>query len=70
MFVVGLDLQQTHYIIGDNSGVKRGELMDNFPVKLSFLSADSLYWESEMFLELKFIDSQYILVSNDDFSKK
>ena len=65
-----LDLQQTHYIIGDNSGVKRGELMDNFPVKLSFLSADSLYWESEMFLELKFIDSQYILVSNDDFSKK
>ena len=65
-----LDLQQTHYIIGDNSGVKRGELMDNFPVKLSFLSADSLYWESEMFLELKFIDSQYILVSNVDFSKK
>ena len=65
-----LDLQQTHYIIGDNSGVKRGELMDNFPVKLSFLSADSLYWESEMFLELEFIDSQYILVSNVDFSKK
>ena len=65
-----LDLQQTYYIIGDNSGMKRGELMGDSPVKLSFSLSDSLYWESEMFLELEFIDSQYVLVSNDDFSKK
>lgn len=60
-----LGLQKAFYLVGDKSGLQRGEIMEKIPVDVQLLSADSLLYESTLKLEIEFLDSEHFAIDGD-----